>query len=251
MAAAGGFTDYFAAAADAYARARPRYPAALYAAIDAELSGHALAWDCASGSGQAVAPLAARFACVVATDASAAQLARLRPAHNVRRVLARAEQAPLADGCADLVTVAQALHWFALPAFYAEVRRVLRPGGVLAAWTYDLPTVGADVDALLAELYGDTLAGCWPPERQLVERRYAGLPWPFADTRTLTLEMRAQWRRETLLGYLASWSAVGVYRQRHGVDPLARWAGALRTAWGERARRAVRWPLTLRLARLS
>ncbi len=247
----GAFTDHFAAAAAAYARARPSYPAALYAAIDAVVPGHRLAWDCATGSGQAVAPLAARYADVVASDASAAQLSRLVRQPNVHPVLARAERVPLADATVDLVTVAQALHWFAGDPFYAEVRRVLRPGGAIAAWTYDLLRIAPALDRLIAHLYGDILAGCWPPARQAVERRYANLPWPFADSRTLRFEMRARWRCDDLLDYLASWSAVSVFRRRHDHDPLAPLAAALRAAWGDSGVREVCWPVTLKLAQVS
>ncbi|MEQ8234405.1 MAG: class I SAM-dependent methyltransferase [Gammaproteobacteria bacterium] len=246
-----GFEDHFAASAAAYARARPRYPEALYVAIDEARTGSALAWDCASGSGQAIGPLAARFAHVVASDASAAQLTRLVPAANVSRVLARAERAPLATASVDVVTVAQALHWFAGNAFYDEVRRVLRPGGVFAAWTYDRLAVTPAVDGLLDSFYHDTLRDCWPPERRHVEQRYAELPWPFTDSTTLTLEMRARWSCAVLCGYLASWSAVAVYRRRHHGDPLAALVAPLRAAWGAVSTRWVSWPLTLKLARLS
>ncbi len=247
----GAFTDHFAGAAAAYARARPTYPATLYAAIDAVVPGHRLAWDCATGSGQAVAPLAARFSDVVASDASAAQLSRLVRRPNVHVVLARAERAPLAAGTVDLVTVAQALHWFAGDAFYAEVRRVLRPGGTIAAWTYDLLGIAPALDRLVAHFYGEILAGCWPPPREAVERRYANLPWPFVRSRTLRFEMRARWRCDDLLDYLASWSAVAVFRRRHGHDPLAPLTAAFRTAWGDTDVRDVAWPVTLKLGQVS
>lgn len=245
------FSDHFGGAADAYARARPSYPAALYASIDAVVPDHRLAWDCATGSGQALAPLAERFADVVASDASAAQLARLVARPNVHAVLARAERVPLVDDSVDLVTVAQALHWFAGDAFYAEVRRVLRPDGAIAAWTYDLLRITPRLDQLVAHFYSDTLGACWPPERRAVERRYADLPWPFRDSRTLRFEMRACWRCDDLLDYLASWSAVAVFRRRHGHDPLAPMATALRAAWGGSGVREVCWPVTLKLARVS
>lgn len=247
----GAFTDHFAGAAAAYARARPTYPATLYAAIDAVVPGHRLAWDCATGSGQALAPLAARFTDVVASDASAAQLSRLVRRPNVHPVLARAERAPLADDTVDLVTVAQALHWFAGEPFYVEVRRVLRPGGAIAAWTYDLLRIAPPLDRVIAHLYGDILAGCWPPAREAVERRYADLPWPFAGSRTLHFEMQARWRCDDLLDYLASWSAVAVFRRRHGHDPLAPLVPALRAAWGDIGVREVCWPVTLKLAQMS
>jgi SAM-dependent methyltransferase len=244
------FRDHFARQAARYADARPDYPEALYDALAAAAPGRALAWDCGAGSGQASVPLARRFAAVVATDASRAQLAHARRAPGVHYVAARAEACPLADGAADLVTVAQALHWFDLPAFYAETRRAARPGGVVAAWTYgDARLDDPHADALLAAYDRAVVGADWPPERAHVRDGYRSLAFPFAP---LALDVPAaverSWTADELLAYLATWSATVRHAERTGRDPLAALAPALRAALGGR-RVGVRWPLAVRAGR--
>ncbi|MCB1745970.1 MAG: class I SAM-dependent methyltransferase [Gammaproteobacteria bacterium] len=243
-----GFSDHFSATAADYRRYRPRYPDSLFDTVCGGLARREVAWDCASGSGQAVAGLAARFRTVIASDASAAQLARLPPAAGVHRLVARAAQAPLATASVDLLSVAQALHWFAGEAFYAEARRVVRPGGRIAAWTYGLCRVTAAVDALIDTFYRDIVGPWWPPERRWVEAAYAGLPWPFAATRRYSDRMVTTWTPAHLLAYLGTWSAVAACRRAGGGDPVADIAPALRAAWGGHGRREVRWPLTILVA---
>ncbi len=219
------------------------YPAALYRWIAEQAPARERAWDCAAGSGQAAAGLAAHFATVVATDAAPAQLAQA-PA-GLPRVVALAEAMPLARCSVDAVTVAQALHWLDLERFYAEVRRVLRPGGVLAAWCYGLARITPDVDAVVYELYEDCLGPFWPPQRRLVEAGYAGLPFPFSRLEVPPLVMETCWTLDDLTGYLGTWSAVQRYRQARGVDPVVRYLPRLRAAWGPARERTVQWPLAV------
>ena len=173
------FKDHFSAHASAYARYRPRYPEALFAYLASLCPAHDLAWDCATGNGQAARSLTEHFARVVATDASADQLAHAAPHEQITYHVAPAAQSPLASHSADLVTVAQALHWLDLDAFYAEVRRVLKPGGVLAVWTYGLLRINPAVDAVIQRLYTDIVGAYWPPERRHVEDGYRALAFPF------------------------------------------------------------------------
>ena len=130
------FEDLFSKQAEEYAQYRPRYPDALFEYLASVAPGHALAWDCATGNGQAALSLAPYFERVVGTDASESQIANAQPHEKITYRVARAEQTDFEDHSVDLITVAQAIHWFDLDAFYAEAKRVLRPGGVLAAWTY-------------------------------------------------------------------------------------------------------------------
>ncbi len=248
-----GFSDHFSAVAGHYADFRPHYPAALFDWLAAQTPAHALAWDCGAGSGQASVALAEHFARVHATDAGAGQLA-LAVAHpQVQYVVATAEHSGLADSSADLVTVAQALHWFDLPAFYAEVRRVLKPDGIIAAWTYGVHvTEGDEVNAQVRHFYNDIVGPYWPPERRHVENGYCELPFPFKRIDAPPFTMQVQWSLPQLLGYLGSWSATARYRQANGSDPLPALEQALLPLWGNPAQpRTVSWPLSLLVGRLD
>jgi SAM-dependent methyltransferase len=245
------FSDHFAPVAASYADFRPTYPAALFAWLATLVPRHELAWDCAAGSGQASLDLATHFALVVATDASQAQLDAAPPHPRIEYRVAPAEASGLPDAAVDLVTVAQALHWFDLAGFYAEVRRVLQPGGVLAVWTYGVLTVeGAAVDALVQHFYHDTVGPYWPAERRHVETGYRSLPFPFREIAAPPFAMAARWTLPQLLGYFRSWSATGRFIAATGQDPVAALAERLAPLWGDPQQpRTVTWPLSLRVGR--
>lgn len=136
--------DHFRSVATSYAQFRPHYPEALFRWVAAQSPNHQAVWDCGSGSGQATEGLAQHFATVEATKISAARHAQAPPLRNVHYRVAPAERSGLPDASMDAVVVAQALHWFSLNAFYDEVRRVLRPGGLVVAgamgwWSWKSP----------------------------------------------------------------------------------------------------------------
>ncbi|HKJ76269.1 MAG TPA: class I SAM-dependent methyltransferase [Gammaproteobacteria bacterium] len=245
------FADHFAPVAADYGRHRPGYPPGLFAFLADTAPGTRRAWDCATGTGQAARGLAEHFAEVRATDASAGQVEQAEGPTNVRYSVAPAEAGGLDDASADLVTVAQALHWFDLPAFYAEVRRVLRPGGLLAVWSYNLLEAGPAVDAVIERLYRDRLGPYWPTERRHVENGYRDLPFPFRPVAAPAFAMTSEWTLAGLTGYLGTWSAVARCREAEGTDPVAEVEAALAAAWGPAdTARPVRWPLTLRVGRV-
>lgn len=246
-----GFKDHFSVAAHEYERCRPGYPAALIDFIAEAAPARESAWDCATGTGQAAVALAARFARVVATDASVAQIAHAVAHPRVRYAVAPAEACGLADGCVDLVTVAQAMHWLDLERFYAEVRRVARPGAVVAAWTYSLADADPAVDPLVDAFY-DAMAPWWPPERAHVEDGYRSLPFPFEPIAAPAFEIREAWPLERLLGYFSTWSSVNRCRNATGQDPVTALGRRLAAIWGDPdAPRPVRWPLHVRIGRVA
>ncbi|MFL5562020.1 MAG: class I SAM-dependent methyltransferase [Gemmatimonadaceae bacterium] len=246
------FADHFSTSSSDYARYRPDYPIALFGWLAGTITVKRVAWDCATGSGQAALGLAPHFDEVIATDGSAAQLVAAEHDGKVQYVCATAERTPLRDGAVDLVTVAQALHWFDVDAFNDEVNRVVRAGGVIAVWSYGHTTVSPEIDEVVGEFYHDTVGAYWPPGREHVENGYRDLPFPFARIEAPRFDMSRQWTLPELLGYVGTWSAARRYRAAKGDAGIERFAEKLSRIWGPaETRRAVRWPLTLRVGRVS
>jgi len=245
------FKDHFSSHSADYAEYRPGYPDALLEFLAGAAPAHDLAWDCGTGNGQVAVPLAARFRRVIATDASTAQIERARTHERVEYRVAPAESAPFLDSASvDLVTCAQALHWFDLDRFFAEVRRVLAPGGVLAAWCYDRVRVSPPVDRVMDRFYSEVVGPYWPPERRLVDAGYRPVALPLEEIEAPALAIRARWDYTRFTGYLMTWSASRRYLADCGRSPLEAVAPALANAWGvPAAERDLAWPLHLRIGR--
>jgi len=247
----GDFKDHFSEVAAAYAAHRPTYPPALVDLLARIAPARRLAWDAGCGSGQLSALLAGPFARVWATDASTEQLARATPHPKVTYSCAPAQASGLADGVVDLATAAQAAHWFDLPAYYAEVRRVARPGGIVALISYGVMTVDPGLDAIILPFYHDVLGAYWPPERRHVDEGYRSLSFPFDELAVPSLEIRHEWRLENVVGYVGTWSAVWALTRAAGQASLEAFRRALAHAWGPAERvRPIRWPLALRVGRV-
>ena len=240
--------DHFSPIAHAYARGRIGYPAELFDFLARLCPARDLAWDCATGSGQAVAELAPRFQRVIATDISQDLLGHAPSLPNVAYSVARAEQAPIDPQSVDLVTVAQALHWFDLPSFWTDLRRVLKPGGIFAFWGYTWPQVSSAIDRELQELRGK-LAPDWPARNALLHDGYRDVAPPFAPMVAPSLTAIANWTRQDYLAHLASWSATRYYRERTQTDPLPEFEKRLSALWPDRETKSVHWPLALRVTR--
>lgn len=246
------FKDHFSSQASAYARARPTYPRAFFAELARLAPGHSLAWDAGTGNGQAAVALAEFFERVVATEPGAAQLAEATPHPRVSYHQA-AERAPmLAEASVDLFTVAQAAHWFDRAAYYAEVRRLARPGAVVALWTYALCSVTPEVDAEIYRFYDEVVGPYWPPERVHVANGYRDFAFPFVELPFPPLSMELAWDLDGLVDYLATWSAVVRYRKDTGRDPLPDLRAVLLPLWGEpEQERRITWPLAGRIGRVE
>ena len=242
------FRDHFSTVAEQYAAFRPQYPPALFVALSEAARRRATAWDCATGSGQAAVGLAPHFGRVIGTDGSAAQLAAALAHPRVRYLCALAEAAPLAAGSVDLITAAQALHWFDTARFFAEARRVLAPGGIVAMWCYGLVEVEPAIDAELHRFYTETVGPYWPPERKLVETGYRTVAFPFAELALPSFAIVQEMTLAAFAGYVRTWSATQRYITAHGRDPVPDLVHALTPLWGS-ATLVVRWPLSVRAGR--
>jgi SAM-dependent methyltransferase len=243
------FADHFSRVAPAYASCRPRYPDGLFAYLAGLPPDHDLAWDCGAGNGQASLPLAQTFSRVVATDLSAMMLDNAPSHPRIEYRVAVAEDSGLATRTVDLVTVAQALHWFEIGLFYQEVDRVLKPGGVLAVWCYGNQRIGHQaVDRVLDQFYHHVVGPFWPAERRLVEAGYRTLPFPYPELAPPDFALEERWSLPELLGYIGTWSATQRYRERTGDDPVPELGRRLANHWCSTTR-LVRWPLSIRVGR--
>jgi len=207
-----------------------------------------LAWDCATGNGQAAVGLASVFDRVIATDASEKQIANAEQHDHVEYRVAPAEESGLESSSIDLIMVAQALHWFDLERFYDEVRRVLKPNGALAASAYRFFHITPEIDELVNHRYHDGVVGpFWPPERALIQK-FEELPFPFPEIDVPRFEMTAEWNLDQLIGYLRSWSSTQRFIAANNRHPLDEIAKELRSTWGDadQVQRVV-WPLALRV----
>ncbi len=245
-----GFKDHFSGHASDYASYRPSYAPELFEWVASLPHERGLAWDCGTGNGQAAVGLADRFERVIATDASPQQLAHSLPHPRVEYRTAAAERSGIEGGTVDLVTVAQAFHWFDFEGFFAEARRVLAPGGAIAVWTYNLARVTPEVDRIIDELARRIVGPYWPPERRWVDEEYRTIPFPFPEVETPRLEYVARMDLERFILYTRTWSASQRYRKETGEDPIAQVRGDLAAAWGDPAEpRSVRWPIFMRASR--
>ena len=245
------FKDHFSRHADTYAKYRPHYPPELFRYLASIAPTHDAAWDCGTGNGQAAIGLAGYFDRVVATDASEEQVRNAFQHEKVTYRVAPAEDSGLETASVALVTVAQALHWFDLPRFYEEAKRVLKPGGVLAAWAYMLCDVSPDVDEIVDRFYFEGVGPYWPKERKLVDDGYATIPFPFEELEPPTFTIELSWSLDDLLGYLRTWSPTRIFLARHGYDPVEGIEAQLREAWAAPAdaEKRVLWPIRMRVGR--
>jgi len=246
------FKDYFSGNSSGYAQYRPHYPGDLFDFLTAASPTRKLVWDCGTGNGQAAIALAERFEHVVATDASESQIAQALAHPKVTYRVARENNSGLATQSTDLITVAQALHWFDLNAFYAECRRVLRVSGIVAVWTYERASITPEVDSIINHFDSQTVGPYWPPERKFVDEGYASLPFPFSEIPHPTFFMERELSLSDLVNYIGTWSAVKRYQAETGGNPLPQLESELKKVWkDDEPSLLVRWPMKMRVGRFD
>lgn len=238
--------DYFSTQASAYASFRPTYPQALYDFILDKTRERSVAWDCATGNGQVARVLSKHFKRVEATDISKAQLEKAVRADNIHYSVAPAESSSLGAATFELITVAQALHWFDLDRFYKEVRRVARPGAILAVWCYKLLSISKDLDNIIHDFYLNVTGPYWDPARQIVDEEYRTIPFPFKEISSPVFYQKEEWSPHHLAGFLTSWSATQNYIRENGHDPVTAMMTRVSAYWEEGAR-SVRFPIYARI----
>lgn len=246
------FKDHFSQRAAQYAAYRPHYPSSLFRYLAGLTRQHDLALDCGTGNGQAAVELAKHFARVIATDPSPAQIGNATAGANIEYRIATAENSELPDQSVDLVTAAQALHWFDAARFFREAKRVLKSDGAVAVWGYGDPVLDTPVlQELLHAFNRVKLEPYWFAERKLLLDGYRGIEFPFVEQTPPPFELQVSWTLSELLGYLRTWSATARYIELHGVDPVDELELSLARNWGAAQQvRVIRWPLHLRAGKL-
>jgi ubiquinone/menaquinone biosynthesis C-methylase UbiE len=240
------FKDLFSGHAKDYALFRPHYPDALFQYLASLVNSHELAWDCATGNGQAAVALAKYFTHIVATDASQQQIQQAEKKENIDYLVTVAEKAALKSHSVNLLTVAQALHWFNFDKFYPEAKRVLIPAGVLAAWSYPLCRIDPEVDAVILRFYETIIGPYWAAERRFIDEAYTSIPFPFKRIITPQFSMEETWDLHQLINYINTWSAVKTYEKTDGLNPLHLIESELTQAWGNpTSSKLIHWPIHL------
>lgn len=241
----------YSGVAEEYAASRPSYPRALFSWIASAAAHRHTAWDVATGSGQAAHGLVPYFERVIATDVSARQVEHATPHARIEYRVAPAETSSLPATSVDLVTVAAAIHWFELDRFYDEVRRVIVPGGVLAAWTYHVAHVAPPLDVVLWPFYRDVVAPYFAAGAWLVDDRYEGITLPGEPLPVPSFMVTVRWTAAQVLRFVRTWSGVQSYIAARGTDPVDDLAPGVRDAMGgDGVACKLSWPLYVRASRL-
>lgn len=239
--------DNFSQQAVAYAQYRPGYPIGLFDFIFQFVKEKNTAWDCGTGNGQAAKVLSTQFKKVIATDISQKQIENAYKSENIFYEITPAEKTRLADNSIDLITIAQAIHWFKFDAFYAEVNRVAKPQAVIAVWMYDLLQISKEIDQLIHDYHFITLENYWDAERKYVDDCYSSIPFPFEEIKTPAFYMELNWSLKDLTGYFNTWSALQKFIAANALNPVDALIEKISPFWGKKEKRKIFFPLHLRL----
>ncbi len=239
--------DNFSTQAKLYANFRPRYPDSLYDFLFRQAKNLDSALDCATGNGQVAIALAAKFKEVYATDISEKQLAHATQLPNTIYKQEAAEQTSFADNHFDLITVAQAIHWFDFDKFYTEVKRILKPDGIIAVIGYGLIRVNKTIDAWIDHYYWNIVGPYWDKERKYIDEEYRTIPFPFKQITAPAFYMEYEWNKDQFIGYLNTWSALQHFIKQQGYNPLTEeLLQQLNNVWPDDAIQTVCFPLFLK-----
>jgi len=245
------FKDFFSKQSDIYVKYRPLYPPRLYDYLAELTAEHHLAWDCGTGNGQAAIGLASHFDKVVATDPSEKQIENAIAHPKVEYRVEKAEQSGLSESSVDLVTVANALHWFDFSTFYDEVRRVSKRDAIFAAWACPTPYIEPEIDKIIFDYHDRVLNDYWRAENRLVENEYRDIPFPFDPIVTPTFSIEKTTDLDDLMGYLNTWSATQRYIEQNGINPTETIHEKIKRLWDDGSEKKLVWHLTLKVGRVS
>ena len=242
--------DNFSKQSVGYAQYRPVYPQQLYDFILSNVTNKQTAWDCGTGNGQAAKELAKVFDKVYATDISQKQIENAVKGNNIFYSVQQAEQTSFPDNSFDLITVAQALHWFRFDDFYKEIKRVAKPAAVFAAWTYSLLRISKEIDMRIEDHHFNTLENYWDAERKYVDEEYRNIPFPFTKINTPFFSIEYEWTTEELEGYLNTWSGLQKFIAANQYNPVDELMIRIKSFW-EQEKMKISFPIHLLMGRVE
>jgi ubiquinone/menaquinone biosynthesis C-methylase UbiE len=246
------FKDNFSKQSDIYLKYRPHYPIELYAYLASLTNEHSLAWDCGTGNGQAAVGLTEFYDKVIATDPSEQQIKNAIPHEKITYKVEKAENSSNGSNSVDLITIANALHWFNFESFYEEANRVMKDNGIIAAWSYTLPQISPDIDKIIHRYHYQTLNDYWRWENRLVENEYADIPFPFSQINTPDFFIEKWMNLNDVIGYLNTWSATQRFINENNFNPTDTLRDEMSTLWQDaNSEKKLVWKLTLKVGKLN
>ena len=244
--------DHFSKQAKEYSQYRPNYPNELYKFLLSCVKERNTVWDCATGNGQAAIALSEYFDKVIATDLSLSQLKHAVEKSNINYYESVAESTPIKSDSINLITIAQALHWFNFNDFYKEVYRVGKTDGIIAAWCYGQCTVSKEVDEICNYFFHDVLKEFWPKQSTFIREEYKTIPFPFEKIDAPVFYMTEEWNLDEFVGYQYTWSATQRYIIELGNNPLLPIYNKYKRVWGEPEKRLkVIWPIHMLVGKIK
>ena len=244
------FKDNFSIQSKEYSFSRPSYPNKLFRFLYKITADHQLAWDCATGNGQAAIKLCTYFDKVIASDASEKQIQNKFERKNILYSVFPAEKADIPNNSVDLITIAQGLHWFDFERFYSEVKRVAKNKAIIAAWSYTMHKITPEIDKISDRLNfgGNILGDYWAKEIRYVKEDYRTIPFPFEEIPTPKFTISTKWNMSQLLNYLNTWSAVQKYRLENKIDPMKLIKNELKPYWeDDLEKKPITWAINLKV----
>lgn len=243
--------DNFSRDSKSYARYRPQYPWELIEFITSLVAEKKKAWDCGTGNGQMAALLSNFFDEVYGTDISQSQIDNTKKAANIYYSVQPAEKANFPNSSFNLVTVAQAIHWFNFEDFFAEVKRVARQHSIIAIVGYGGVSVSEGIDKLKIDFYKNIIGSYWDKERKHIDNNYSTIPFPFAEIKCPEFSIKLNWSFEEYTGYINTWSAVQKFADDKGYNPVTFLAEKIKPLWGNEEMREIKFPIFLRVGKIT
>ena len=244
--------NYFEEKGDEYSQYRPTYPDRLGTLLAQLCQNNEHALEIGCGSGQLSGVLAKNFDVVIATDPSIEQISNAQPYDRVHYQEGSAEKIEMPNNSVDLIVAAQSAHWFDLPNFYEQVKKIGKDQAILALISYGVFSMAGEVGKRFSDFYWQEIHQFWPPERKHIEQGYQSFDFPFAELSLPKLSIERHWTIPQMLGYIETWSAVRIARKSDNsslLEILKRDISSMNSDSDETYR--IEWPIVGRVGKLS